>query len=108
MTVVGGRKKPSISQLEKRMSKERRGKDRGKGEKGYEMRLNPSGELTQRSMDQIIKEVKSMPYLTPYLVATKFGLKISRAKIILRELESKGVVKVVNRNRRVPIYVVAS
>jgi len=105
---LGGRKKPSISQLEKRMSKERKEREKGKADRSYEMRLKPSGELTQGSIDQIIEGIKGMPYVTPYLLATKFGLKISRAKSVLRELESKGVLKLVDKNRRLSIYVVAS
>ena len=102
---MGGRKKPSISQLEKRLSRSERGKSRKVKEKKFEMQYDASGELTKASMDQIINEVKKMPYVTPYQVATKFGFKISRAKSVLRELEARGVIKAVDKNRRVPIYV---
>ena len=104
---MGGRKKPSISQLEKRMSKSERGKAKKGKEKKFEMTYDAAGELTQTSMDHIIKEIKKMSYITPYQVAIKFGFKISRAKNVLRELETQGIIKAVDKNRRVPIYIAA-
>ncbi len=104
---MGGRKKPSISQLEKRSSKSEKGKGKKSKEKKFEMTYDAAGELTQTSIDQIIKELKKMSYITPYQVAVKFGFKISRAKSVLRELENQGIIKAVDKNRRVPIYVAA-
>lgn len=104
---MGGRKKPSISQLEKRARKESKG---GKKEdkKKVEMELDARGELTQVSVDHIIKDIKKMKYITPYVLASRFGIKISRAKKVLRDLESRGVVRAYDKNHRVPIYVPAS
>lgn len=102
---MGGRKKPTISQLEKKMRKTERAK--GKKEKKFEMKLDSMGELTKYSVEQIVGEIKGMPYITPYLIATKFGIKISRAKAVLRQLESRKLVKAIDKNRRSPIYVAA-
>jgi len=105
---MGGRKKPTLSQLEKRMRRVREEKERKERERRYEMKLDSRGVLTQASIDQIVGEIAKMPYVTPYLVATKFGLKISRAKKILKRLAGKGVLVVYDYNRRVPIYVPAA
>ncbi|RLE65915.1 MAG: 30S ribosomal protein S25e [Thermoprotei archaeon] len=105
---MGGRKRPTLSQLEKRMRREREaGKKKGKERKTYEMKLTSKGFLTEVSLDQIINEVGKMPYITPYVIASKFGLKISRAKVVLRELEKRSIIIAVDKNRRVPIYVPA-
>ncbi len=99
---MGGRKKPSISQLEKKARKTSKGKEE---KKKVEMTLNASGELTQVSMDAIIKEVKKMKYVTPYILSSKFGIKMSRAKKVLKTLEAQGILSAYDLNHRVPIYV---
>jgi len=105
---MGGKKRPTISQLEKRMRRAKEEtKKKGKEKKTYSMKLTEKGVLTELSLEQIVKEITKMPYITPFLVATKFGLKISRAKIALRELEKRGIIVAVDKNRRVPIYVPA-
>ncbi len=100
---MGGRKKPSISQLEKKARKTSKSKKEEK--KKVEMTLNAQGELTQVSIDAIAKDVKKMKYVTPYLIASKFGIKISRAKKVLKTLEEQGIVAAYDLNHRVPIYV---
>jgi len=100
---MGGKKKPTLSQLEKRMRRAQKIKE--KKEKKPEMKIAASGALTSASMDQIRRELVKMPYITPYLLASKFGLKISRARSILRTLESEGLIRAYDYNRRVPIYV---
>ena len=104
---MGGRKKPSISQLEKRARREGKGKKKD-DKKKVEMEFNAQGELTDISVDHIIKDIKKMKYITPYILHTRFGLKISRAKKVLRQLEEQGVVKAYDKNHRVPIYVPAA
>lgn len=104
---MGGRKKPSISQLEKRARREGREKKK-EDKKKVEMKLNAQGELTQVSIDHIVKDIKKMKYITPYVLASRFGIKISRAKRVLRELEAKGIVKAYDKNHRTPIYIPAS
>ena len=105
---MGGRKRPTLSQLEKRMRREREAaKKKTKERKTYEMKLTSKGVLTEFSLDQIIGEVSKMSYITPYVIASKFGLKISRAKVVLRELEKRNIIIAVDKNRRVPIYVPA-
>ena len=105
---MGGKKRPTISQLEKRMRREREAaKKKTKERKTYEMKLTSKGFLTEVSLDQIAGEVVKMPYVTSYVLASKFGLKISRAKVALRELESRGILVAVDKNRRVPIYIPA-
>ena len=45
------------------------------------------------SKDEVLSFVKSSKYVTPYLLASKFGLKVSVARKILRDLVRKGVIE---------------
>lgn len=99
---MGGRKKPKLSQLDKRSKKEERKKRK---EKKFEMKLDAGGGVSIESLDQILNEVKRLKYVTPYLLASKFSIKVSRAKKILRQLENEGILKYIDGNRRVRIYV---
>lgn len=102
----GGKKRPTVSQLEKRAKKEQEKKEEGRKP---QMKLQAStGELTEASLESIIKEVKRMRYVTPYVLSSRFGITISRAKKVLRELASRGVLAPYDLNHRVPIYVPAS
>lgn len=100
---MGGRKKPSISQLEKRARKT--SKEKKEEKKKVEMTLDAKGELTQVSVDAIVKEIRKMKYVTPYIVASRFGIKMSRAKKVLRSLAEQGLLEAYDMNHRVPIYV---
>ncbi|MEM1509414.1 MAG: hypothetical protein QXY49_05290 [Thermofilaceae archaeon] len=103
---MGGKKRPTVSQLEKRMKKELESKSSEKGEKGgFKAKLTDEGALTQASMNEILKEISKWSYITPFLLSSRFGLKISAAKQVLGSLEGQGVIKLVDSNRRTRIYV---
>ncbi len=103
---MGGKKRPTVSQLEKKVRKELEGKSPDKGEKGgFKPKLTSEGALTQASMKEILREISKWPYITPFLLSSRFGLKISAAKQVLSSLEEQGAIKLVDFNRRVRIYV---
>jgi len=101
---MGGKKKPTISQLEKRMKvlakREKKRQSRVK-----EVRRETGLPTLSVPVDAIARDVKKMKCITPYLIATKYGIKISLAKKVLRELAERNVIRLVDRNRRVDIYV---
>jgi len=103
----GGKKRPTVSALEKRMKKEAEGKKEEGGKKPQMKLSGTTGELTEVSFEAVIKDIKGLKYVTPYVLASRLGLKLSRAKRVLRELESRGVLVAVDKNSRVPIYVPA-
>ncbi|MCS7104685.1 MAG: hypothetical protein NZ954_03875 [Thermofilaceae archaeon] len=105
---MGGKKRPSISQLEKRVQKEQESKT-SKQEGGGKPKLKVTGEgaLTQTSVDVIYRELAKLPYATPYQVSSMFGIKVSEAKRVLRRLEEQGALKLLDANKRVKIYVPA-
>lgn len=48
--------------------------------------------------------LKGMKAITPTAVATRFNLKISVAKRMLKSLEEKGVVEFVTRSKNLKVY----
>lgn len=105
---MGGKKKPTVSQLEKRLMREQAAKSGKQQEEGRpKLKVTGQGALTQASLDAVYREIAKLPYVTPYTLAATFGLKVSAAKRALRDLEAKGLVKLVDANRRIRIYVPA-
>jgi small subunit ribosomal protein S25e len=51
-----------------------------------------------------VDEMKKLKVLTPYVVATRFNLRLGVAKDFLEELEKKGAVQLVSRGRNVRVY----
>jgi small subunit ribosomal protein S25e len=51
-----------------------------------------------------VAEIKKMNVLTPYAVATKFGVRISAAKDFLEQLEKNGDVQLVSGSHSIKIY----
>ncbi len=54
--------------------------------------------------DKLAAELKKFKVLTPYSVASRFDLRLSIAKVVLRDMERKGLVKFVSRSRNITIY----
>ncbi|RLE78220.1 MAG: 30S ribosomal protein S25e [Thermoprotei archaeon] len=107
---MGGKKKPTISQLEKRMkvlSKRQEGRRR-REKAAREAKLDLKLPTLDVPVDTIAREVVKMRCITPYAVATKYNIKISLAKKVLRELAQRNIIRLVDRNRRVEIYVPAA
>lgn len=105
---MGGKKKPTISQLEKRMARAKAPKKGKKETKKAKMEFAASGELTLKSLDELYKEVRKLKVITPYVVSSMFKIKIGEAKEALRTLEAKGLIKLVAKTRRVLVYTPAS
>lgn len=103
---MGGKKKPTISQLEKKAKKEQEKASKQEAPRSKpKITLSNEGRVTQASLDAIFKEISKASYITPYLLHSQYGLKISEAKRVLRALEEQGLLKLVSGNRRVRIYV---
>ena len=54
--------------------------------------------------DKIVAEIKKMPVLTPYAVATKYNIRISIAKDFFKRLEGNGAVQLVSGSHNLKIY----
>jgi small subunit ribosomal protein S25e len=106
---MGGKKKLGIKQMEKQQVKtdEDKAKDAKKKEKtGPPKERKTVGIMVPDAKDQRnISEIKKMGgVLTPYTVATRFGIRISAAKDYLEELEANGSVQLVSGSHNIKIY----
>jgi small subunit ribosomal protein S25e len=109
---MGGKKKLGIKQMEKQQVKadEDKAKDAKKKEK-----VGPPREKKQLAIlppdfkdQKIVSEVKKMGALTPYVIATRFGVRISAAKDFLEQLEATGQIHLVSGSHSLKIYKAAA
>jgi small subunit ribosomal protein S25e len=106
---MGGKKKLGIKQMEKQQVKtddDKAAKDAKKKEKaGPPQRKTTVGIMVPDVKDaKIVGEVKKMNVLTPYAVATRYGIRISAAKDFLEQLEANGAVQLVSGSHNIKIY----
>jgi small subunit ribosomal protein S25e len=104
---MGGKKKLGIKQMEKQQVKEDE-------DKSKEKKKEKAGSLKERKSigimppdaknEKIVSEVKKMNVLTPYVVATRFNIRISTAKDFLEQLEANGAVQLVSGSHNIKIY----
>ncbi len=98
---MGGPKKPTLSQLEKRTLR------RGAGERAAaatETREKIVSSVIPPPMEEVLEFIKTQPYLTPFILAEKFGIRISIAKKVLSSLAEKKYIRLVCGDSRLKIY----
>jgi len=103
---------PKEEKEEKEEKKERKEKEKEK--RRPEKKEKPRGEqaaverklggVVPPSLDAAREFVKGQSYVTPFLLAEQFGLRIGVAKKMLRELEVERAVSPVLGDRRMKIY----
>lgn len=103
---MGGKKKLGIKQMEKQQVKTDETKEAKKKEKaGPPKERKTIGVVPPDAKnDKIVSEVKKMGVLTPYAVATRYGVRISAAKDFLEQLEANGTVQLVSGSHNIKIY----
>jgi small subunit ribosomal protein S25e len=107
---MGGKKRPTLSQLAKKAEKEKaqqpqKGKKEVKKEEAPAKRTIQT--LDEKVFQTIAKEVQGMKAVTPYEVASKYGIKMSVAFKVLRNLRDRGDLVLVAKGHRTEIYVPA-
>ena len=106
---MGGKKKLGIKQMEKQQVKTDDGKD-SKDAKKKEKAGPPKERKTvgitgpDPKDGKVVAEIKKMNVLTPYAVATRFGIRISAAKDFLEQLEASGAIQLVSGSHNIKIY----
>jgi len=106
---MGGKKKLGIKQMEKQQVKEdesKDSKDSKKKEKAGPPRERKALAIVAPDVKdgKIVAEVKKMGVLTPYAVATRYGVRISAAKDFLEQLEATGSIQLVSGSHNIKIY----
>jgi small subunit ribosomal protein S25e len=104
---MGGKKKLGLKQMERQqVNDDEKGKDKKKEKAGppKEKRTIIGVVAPDAKNDKNVAEIQKMNVLTPYAVATKFGIRISAAKDFLEQLEKNGTVQLVSGNHNIKIY----
>ncbi len=105
---MGGKKKLGIKQMEKQQgdkAAEDRAKKKDEKKSGPPQKKTTIGILPPDVKDQkIVAEVKKMNVLTPYAVATRYGVRLSAAKDFLEQLEANGAIQLVSGSHSLKIY----
>ena len=105
---MGGKKKLGLKQMEKQQVKEDDGKTKDKKKDkaapSKEKRTIISVVAPDVKNDKILAEIRKMNVLTPYQVATRYGIRISAAKDFLEQLEQNGNIELVLGSHDIKIY----
>ncbi len=106
---MGGKKKLGIKQMEKQQVKTDDDKSKEAAKKkekaGPPQQRKTIGVMAPDAKDgKIVAEIKKMGVLTPYAVATRYGIRISAAKDFLEQLEANGAIQLVSGSHNLKIY----
>jgi ribosomal protein S25 len=106
---MGGKKKLSLKQLERRQG------SAGQRQRTKQRRtVKPAERKSMRIIspeindESVVKELKRMKVLTPYTVGSRFDLRLSVAKDFLENLHQRGIIEYVSGGRNTKIYKPAS
>ncbi len=99
---MGGKKKLTLKKMERVQERQ---KSEGKSGASTRTEKKSIGIIPPDPRDEkIIKELKKMKVLTPYMVASRFDIRLSVAKDFLEELQRQGLVEYVHGGRNIKIY----
>jgi small subunit ribosomal protein S25e len=105
---MGGARKKSISQMMKSQVVEAKKEEKGKKKEVKAPKGSEKGGGTFQSLNiegkEFLEEIRKMGAITPSAVASRFGIRISTAKEVLRRLNSKGILQPVGGNNRIRIF----
>ena len=102
----GGKKKLTLASIERTQER----KPEKKSDKKKDSKAMGSSErrapdvFVPDATGKMVDEMKKLKVLTPYVVATRFNLRLSVAKDFLEELERRGAVQLVSRSRNIRVY----
>jgi small subunit ribosomal protein S25e len=100
---MGGKKKVSLKQIERFDKKREKEKKPAKSLVSLDKKAAGIMSPDPRS-EKVIGVLKKLKVLTPYAVATRFDLRLSVAKALLKELEKRGTIKYVSGSENIKIY----
>jgi small subunit ribosomal protein S25e len=102
---MGGKKKLTLKQMERMTEKQAPPKKESKSSGGGTPEKKVAG-ITPPDIksEKVISDLKKLKVLTPYIVASRFELRLSIARDMLEELQQKGVIQFVSGSRNTKIY----
>ncbi len=100
---MGGKKRLSLKQMERQQSK--KGKTEKKKTKATGSEESQTGIVPpDPDNKKVVDELKKMNVLTSYAVALRLNLRISAAKVLLSQLEDRGLIQKVAGNHSLKIF----
>jgi ribosomal protein S25 len=76
--------------------------------RGSREKIVGSVEIPDINSSEVMSAIRGMKAITPTGVATRFNLKISVAKRMLKELEKKDIIKLVTHSKNLKVYEIRS
>jgi small subunit ribosomal protein S25e len=101
---MGGKKKRSLKQIVKTQEKKKPSKKQKRAVASTGEKKSIPGITTPNLGEKFESDLKKMKVITPYSVASRFDLRLSVARDLLRELEHKGMITFVSKSRNLRIY----
>ncbi len=99
----GGKKRLTAKQMEKRQTREPAKKESKSTRRATEKRAAEIAPPNLQS-EKVTAELKKMRAITPYAIATRFDIRLSVARDLLRELERRGSIEYVSGSKNLKIY----
>jgi small subunit ribosomal protein S25e len=100
----GGKKKQSLKQMIKtKKPKELKHKDR-KSSAPPAAKKSLGLTMPDLNSKKVMGELKGLKVLTPYVVASRFNIRLSLAKTFLKELEKRKMIEYVSGGKNLKIY----
>jgi small subunit ribosomal protein S25e len=103
---MGGKKKLSLKQIERTQEKKDEAPEKKKGGKSGPApeRKAPGIMPPDLKSDKILGEIRKMKAVTPFVVASRFNVRLSVAKDMLDELAQRGVLEYISSGKNLKIY----
>jgi small subunit ribosomal protein S25e len=105
----GGKKKTTLKKMEKvrtRKTAQKESKPSKPGRSTAEKKIAGIVPLDSKS-EKVLGELKKMKVLTPYMVASRFDVRIGVARGLLGELERRRIIQYVSGSKNIKIYKLA-
>lgn len=102
---MGSKKKMSLKQTERMQARKSEKKEPKSSDSPPKREKKTAGIiLPNLRSEKITNEIKKMKTLTPFAVASRFNIRLSVARDLLKQLEQKGIIQFVSRSRNLKIY----
>ncbi|UCE29518.1 MAG: hypothetical protein JSV85_01985 [Candidatus Bathyarchaeota archaeon] len=105
----GGKKKTTLKKMEKALTRKAVQKESKPGKPSRptaEKKIAGIVPLDPKS-EKVLGELKKMKVLTPYIVASRFDVRLGVARVLLGELERRRIIQYVSGSKNLKIYKLA-
>ena len=101
---MGGKKKRSMKKMTKTSKPSKQKTQETKTTSAPAKKSVPGITPPNLKSEKFAADLKKMKVITPYAIASRFNIRMSIARILLRNLERKGLIKFVSKSQNLRIY----